>query len=100
MSKTTVIAIHEENHGFIGVATTMRAAFQFLIKHDWLTIGFDLYDERTGTWYTLGEAFLAKDIEPTKENILAWAMQYADDDYMWDGAFYFYEEEISEEEEW
>ena len=77
MSKTTVIVIHEENHGFIGVATTMRAAFQFLIKHDWLTIDFDLYDEATGAWYTLGDIFLHKGIEPTKENILAWAMQYA-----------------------
>ena len=100
MSKTTVIVIHEENHGFIGVAATMRAAFQFLIKHDWLTIDFDLYDEATAAWYALGDVFLSKGIEPTKENILAWAMQYADDKYMWDGAFYFYEEEVNEEEEW
>ena len=47
-----VITIHEENHGFVGVAATMKAAFRFLIEHDWLTLEFDLYDEATGTWYT------------------------------------------------
>lgn len=77
-----VIIIHEENHGFIGTATTMKAAFRFLIEHKWLTPEFDLYDEATGVWYTLRSVFRAKGIEPTKENILAWAMEYADDAYL------------------
>lgn len=95
-----VITIHEENHGFIGTATTMKAAFRFLIEYDWLTPEFDLYDEATGAWYTLRSVFEAKDIEPTKENILAWAMEYADDPRFWDGAFYFNTSVLHEEEDW
>ena len=95
-----VIIISEENHGEIGVATTMRAAFQFLIKEDWLTPAFDLYDEATGAWYTLADVFESKGVEPTKKNILAWAMEYADDWRMWDGAFYFHEDVIHDEEDW
>ena len=95
-----VITIHEENHGLIGTATTMKAAFQLLIKENRLTPAFDLYDEATGVWYTLADVFESKGIEPTKKNILAWAMEYADDPYFWDGAFYFYEEALCEEEDW
>ena len=95
-----IIIISEENHGEIGVATTMKAAFQFLIEHGWLTTKYDLCDEATGAWYTLGDVFESKGIEPTKQNILAWAMEYADDWRMWDGAFYFNEDTIYEEEEW
>lgn len=95
-----IIIITEENHGDIGVATSMKAAFQFLIESDWLTTAFDLYDEATGAWYTLGDVFESKGIESTKQNILAWAMEYADDWRMWDGAFYFHEDTIYEEEDW
>lgn len=95
-----VITIHEENHGFVGVAATMKAAFCFLIEHNWLTPEFDLYDEATGAWYTLRSVFEAKDIEPTKENILAWAMEYADDAAFWDGAFYFSTDTVCESEGW
>ena len=95
-----VIAIHEENHGFIGIATTMKAAFRFLIEENWLTPAFDLYDEATGAWYTLDDVFKSKDIEPTKENILAWAMEYAEDAMFWDGAFYFSEDTVCSEEGW
>ena len=95
-----VITIHEENHGLIGTATTMKAAFRFLIEHDWLTPTFDLYDEATGAWYTLADVFESKGIEPTKQNILAWAMEFADDAMFWDGAFYFHEDVICSEEGW
>ena len=95
-----VITIHEENHGFIGTATTMKAAFRFLIEEGWLTPAFDLYDEATGAWYTLADVFESKGIEPTKQNILAWAMEYADDAMFWDGAFYFHEDVICSKEDW
>ena len=95
-----VITIHEENHGLIGIATTMKAALRFLIEEGRLTPAFDLYNETTGAWYTLADVFESKGIEPTKENILAWAMEYAEDAMFWDGAFYFYEDVIAEEECW
>lgn len=96
----TIITIHEESHGFIGTATTMKAAFHFLIEHDWLTPEFDLYDETTDAWFTVGDVLAAKGIEPTKENILAWAMEYADDAAFWDGAFYFMKVIVHDEENW
>ena len=95
-----IIMIHEENHGVIGTATTKKAAFQFLINRGWLNFGYDLYDKSTGDWETLGNLFEREGIEPNKKNLLDWAMKYADDWKMWDGSFYFHEEEISDEEEW
>ena len=95
-----IIVIHEENHGDIGVATTMKAAFQYLIKHGWLTFGYDLYDKTTESWYTVRDIFMSKGLEETKENLLAWALENEDNWEVWDGAFYFHEDALSEEEEW
>ena len=95
-----VITIYEENHGYIATATTMKAALQYIIKHDWLTPDFEFIDEATGAWYTLADVFESKGIKPTKQNILAWAMEYAEDAMFWDGAFYFHEDVIHDEEEW
>ena len=36
-----VIAIYEENHGMIGVATSKRAAARFIVHNNW----FGCYDE-------------------------------------------------------
>jgi hypothetical protein len=95
-----IIIITEENHGDIGVATTMKAAFQFLIGHDWLTFGFELYDKTTESWYTVRDVFMSKGLEETRENLLAWALEHENDWEVWDGAFYFHEDAIYEEEEW
>jgi hypothetical protein len=95
-----IIIITEENHGDIGVATTMKAAFQFLIESDWLTFGFELYDKTTGSWYTVRDVFMSKQLEETRENLLAWALEHENDWEVWDGAFYFHEDTIYEEEEW
>lgn len=40
---TTVFLIYEDDHGAIGVATSFKAAKQFLLRHKWVT-------ERTYTW--------------------------------------------------
>jgi hypothetical protein len=96
-----VITIYEENHGFIGTATTMKAAFRFLIEHGWLTLKFNFYDEAAGAWCTLRSVFEAKCIEPTKENVVAWAVEkYADNPMFWDGAFYFSTDTVCEREGW
>lgn len=95
-----IITIHEENHGEIGVATTMKAAFQFLIKSNWLTFGYELYDKFTESWYTVRDVFMSKGLEETRENLLAWALEHKNDWEIWDGAFYFHEEILHEEEEW
>lgn len=36
-----VVIIHEENHGFIGVATTQRAAWRWILESAW----FSAYDD-------------------------------------------------------
>lgn len=95
-----IITICEENHGHIGTATTMKAAFQFLIRSDWLTFGYELYDEATESWYTIRDVFMSKGLEETKENLLAWALENQNDWNIWDGGFYFHEGNLCEEEDW
>lgn len=94
------IIIYEDNAGDIGVATTMKAAFQFLIEYNWLTFGHELYDEATKSWYSIRDVFMSKGLEETKENLLAWALEHENDWKVWDGSFYFHEDTIHEEEEW
>lgn len=33
----TAVVIHEENHGFIGIAADIRSAFDFLLTDHWIT---------------------------------------------------------------
>ena len=93
-----VVQVYEESHGFLCTAASMKAAFQYLVNHGWLTPSFDLYDEATGAWYTLAHLFEVKEIEPTKENIVEWAMEYADDAAFWEGSFTFFHDDVYEEE--
>lgn len=49
----TIILIHEENHGTIGAAISIKEAVKWLIKSAWLwgTEDFDgKYNEETGKW--------------------------------------------------
>ena len=92
-----VITIHEENHGFIGVATTPKAAMQFLVNRGWLELGTEFYDEETEAWYELRHIFESMGIEPTLENIVDWGVSKFDDWRLWDGLFYFGETELYEE---
>ena len=95
-----VFVICEENHGDIGIATTMKAAFQFLIDTAWLDWGFEMWDKTTDSWYTVHDIFVSKGIEETRENLLAWCLENQENYDIWDGAFYFHEEYIVEEENW
>ena len=92
-----VITINEENHGFIGVATTPKAAMQFLVNRGWLELGTEFYDEETEAWYELRHIFESMGIEPTLENIVDWGVSKFDDWRLWDGLFYFGEAELHEE---
>ena len=50
-----VIRIDEENHGFIGVASSMKAAWQFIVNKGWLGFWDSVYvfDE----WVGIDELF-------------------------------------------
>lgn len=92
-----VIIINEENHGFIGVATTPKAAMQFLVNRGWLDLGTEFYDEETEAWYELRHIFESMGIEPTLDNIVDWGVSKFDDWRLWDGLFYFSECNVYEE---
>jgi hypothetical protein len=92
----TIINIHEENHGHIATATTMKAAFQYLLRSAWLDAGteFLIGDD----WTTLKLIIEAEYGEYTKENALNWCLENANDWQLWDGLFYFHYSELVEED--
>jgi hypothetical protein len=89
-----VIRIDEENHGFIGVASSMKAAWQFIVNRGWL--GF--YDQVYifDGWVTIGDLFEQNDWDLTDENLIEWAMNRGEE--AWDGLFYFSECNVYEED--
>ena len=89
-----LITITEENHGFLGVATTPKAAMQYLVNYGWLDRGTEFYDEETEAWYTLEHIFNSMGIELTDENIIEWGVSKFDDWRVWDGFLYFGETEL------
>lgn len=85
-----VIIIHEENHGFIGVAKDMDSAFRFIIEDDWVD---GLWDEDTQN-YVDPEVLIKKHNAKSLFDLLK--MLYEKDDNAFDGMFYFYEETVFE----
>ena len=50
----TVICIHEDNHGLIGIAKDYKSAIDFLIREEWLDCNSDddkFNDEFEGRFY-------------------------------------------------
>ena len=89
-----VIIINEENHGFIGVASSMKAAWQFLVNRGWLGFWDDVYifDD----YVSIGELFDQNGWNKTDENLVEWAMSRGEG--AWDGLFYFSERNVYEED--
>lgn len=50
-----VFCVFEENHGFIGVATTPNATAHWLIDSGWVNKKSDWYDEKSGDFILLEE---------------------------------------------
>jgi hypothetical protein len=89
-----VIHIDEENHGHIGTAVSMKAAFQYLVRAKWLT--FDTEVWLFDSWATIGEIFDDNGWQKTKEELVYWALHRNGE--VWDGMFYFSEDELIEED--
>ena len=89
-----VIQITEENHGHIGTAVSMKAAFQYLVSAEWLTFQTDvqLFD----SWVSVDEIFDQNGWNKTNENLVEWALHRNEE--AWDGMFYFSEDELIEED--
>ena len=88
-----VITIHEENHGFIGVASSMKAAWQFIVNKGWLGFWDNAYI--FDNWVGINELFDQNGWNKTNENLIEWAMNRGEE--AWDGLFYFGETELYEE---
>ena len=91
-----VIVINEENHGEIGIAVSMKAAFQYLVDAEWITSKTEFYIN--DSWVELGKIMWDAGLAVTRDNIVFWCMQHASDDELWDGMFYFSAEEVIEED--
>ena len=89
-----VIHIIEENHGHIGTAVSMKAAWQFIVNKGWLGFWDAVYifDE----WVGIDEIFEQNGWNKTNENLVEWAMNRGVD--AWDGLFYFAADELIEED--
>ena len=89
-----VISINEENHGHIGTAVSMKAAFQYLVRAKWLT--FDTEVWLFDSWATIGEIFDDNGWQKTNEELVYWALHRNEE--VWDGMFYFSTEDVIEED--
>ena len=97
-----VVIVHEENHGMICVADSLRAAYVDLIERAWIEAGTEVcveIDSRDGykeTWKTLAEIMGVE--KPTKQQILEFLMT-VDEDSFWDGCFYLSRHSVAESQE-
>lgn len=89
-----VIQIVEENHGHIGTAVSMKAAFQYLVEAEWLTFNTDIW--LFDSWVSIGEIFDDNGWQKTKEELVYWALHRNEE--AWDGMFYFSADELIEED--
>ena len=90
-----VINVSEECHGLVCVAQSMKAAYQFLVKHRYLTFNTDI--EIADNWMTVGEFFDERGWEKTDDNLIMWAWTRTEPEF-WDGMFYFDAADVYEED--
>ena len=91
-----VIRIDEENHGYIGTAVSMKAAFQYLVDAKWITPTTEFYIN--DSWVELGKIMWDAGLAVTRNNMIFWCMQNADNWELWDGMFYFFADDVIEED--
>lgn len=87
--KNTVILISEENHGTIGIATSMLAAKQWLLRENWVYAGCEVWIPQTQEVVTLESLYG----ENWKEIYLSFNA-----DEMEELGFYLHRMEVQEEE--
>lgn len=89
----TAVVIHEENHGFIGIAKDIESAFHFLIKEDWID---DLWDNINQIYVHPKKLYHRYNVNNLFDLLKA---MYRADDNAFDGLFYFNTQIIYEREE-
>ena len=89
-----VVSIYEENHGLIGIAISMKAAFQYLVRTKWLTFNTEIW--LFDSWVTIGNIFDDNGWHKTDENLVEWTTNRKEEAR--EGMFSFYADDIIEED--
>ena len=84
----TVILIHEDNHGLLGVAKDYKSAIDYLIQNQWLNIDTEIYNTEKDTFNSLRELKITIDniraLGIDKFNELFDGVLYLDIDNVWE----------------
>ena len=67
-----VTIIHEENHGFIGVATTRRAAWRWILESDWFSAWDEIWDCEQGEFVRICNVIGKPDEEISDDELIDW----------------------------
>ncbi len=91
-----VITISEENHGLIGLATSLKAAWRFIFENVWFSAYEEVWDAQTGEFIPVAEAVGKKAEDITDDELIDWLLDSNNARY--DTCFTFNTKEIWEVE--
>jgi hypothetical protein len=91
-----VYTIFEENHGFIGLAKSKRAAWRFILEDNWFRASDDVWCRETLKFVPVCDV-IGKDADDiTDDELIDWLLENVDEKY--DTCFEFGFKEIWEVE--
>lgn len=83
----TVVLIHEDNHGLLGVAKDYESAINYLIQNQWLNIDTEVYSTEKEEYTSLRELKITigniREMGIDKFNELFDGVLYLDVDNVW-----------------
>ena len=87
-----VITISEENHGLIGLATSFKAAWRFILENDWFSAHDELWDTYSGEYVCVSDVIGKNAEDITDDELIDWLLKEAGARY--DTCFTFSTKEI------
>ena len=84
-----VVLVHEENHGLVCVADSLRAAVVNLVERRWIQKNLEFYDEESQAWQPL--TYFMETDNPTEDEMVDFIVRKVviGDEAFFDGNFYF-----------
>jgi hypothetical protein len=76
-----VITIFEENHGFIGLAKTKRAAWRFVIESNWFSAYDDVWDRSTLKFIPVCDIIGKPNTDISDDELIDWLLENVDEKY-------------------
>lgn len=70
-----VITIREENHGLIGLATSFKAAWRFILENDWFSAYDELWDTYSGEYVHAFEVIGKNAEDITDDELIDWLLK-------------------------